>query len=47
MYIVQFNNGDVMTVPSGEAKMWIMLSTWAINCNVYEKGGSGVPLCML
>lgn len=45
MYIVQFNDGRTMVVPSGEAKMWALLSWELISCNVYHfSGGSTVNL---
>lgn len=39
MYIVQFNDGRLLQVPSGEAKMWALLSWELISCNVYHANG--------
>lgn len=44
MYTVVFNDGRVLTVPCGEARMWALLSYNAFNCNVYRPGGNAVPL---
>jgi hypothetical protein len=40
MYIVQFNDGRLMTVPGGEAKFWAWMSMEYIICNVYRAGHS-------
>lgn len=39
MFVVQFNDGRVMQVPSGEAKFWAWMSFNYITCNVYRRGG--------
>ena len=40
VYIVQFNDGRVINVPSGEAKFWALMSFEACSCNVYRQGGN-------
>lgn len=48
MFTIQFNDGRTYhDVPSGEARMWLIISTEAIGCNVYKVGGSGMPLCFI
>ena len=48
MFIVQFNDGRTLhNVPQGEARMWLLLSTEVISCNVYAAQGSGTPLCFI
>jgi len=48
MFTVLFNDGRLLhNVPEGEAKIWLMLSFEAINCNVFRIGGSGLPLCFI
>ena len=44
MYIVQFNDGRTMTVPSGEAKFWAWVSMDFILCNVFKERGTCIPL---
>lgn len=48
MFTVQFNDGRVLSnIPSGEARMWLLLSIEAISCNVYHTCGSGAAVCYI
>lgn len=43
-FIILFNDGRTLTVPRGEAQMWLMVSEYAFNCNVFVAGGGAIPL---
>jgi hypothetical protein len=45
-YQVLMNSGAVLVVPSGEAKMWALLSEIACNCVVYRDGACPLPLLL-
>jgi hypothetical protein len=48
MFIIQFNDGRLVELQhSGEARVWLALSIDFSLCNVYQRGGSALPLCFI